>query len=131
GWASLRKQSGSELVGDRQNAWLHFKDGAAAKSFIDDAPQPCVVRFIHRQHVIGERSNDTWHPPSQPGKAAPFLAQGEGLTVFQHAAGRLICRRDPYFADYWKPGLNNRSGPPEPFNASGRIAKVFLTGEIH
>jgi hypothetical protein len=74
GWASFRKQLASELIGDGQNARLHFEDWSPAKSFINDPPQPRVVGFIHRQHIIGERANVTGHPPPESGRRSALLA---------------------------------------------------------
>lgn len=111
-WDSVRKKFAGELVSDRQNSRLHLKDRTAAKCFVDDSPQPVVVRFIHRQHVVGERADDTGHPPREP-EAATFLAQSKGLTVFQHAARRLVGRRDPHLPDDRKPCPDDGTGFPQ------------------
>src|SRR3984893_12690428 len=52
GWTALFEQLPGELVGDRQDAGLHFEDGAAAKSLVDNVSQPSMIRLVPPQHII-------------------------------------------------------------------------------
>jgi hypothetical protein len=89
-----------------------------------------VVRLVHREHVVGERTQDTWHPPSKPGNRAAVLAQSEGLAVLQHVIGQLACSCDPDPADDRELDLDDRPGCPQPCDPGGRIAEKLLAGEI-
>jgi hypothetical protein len=130
GRASIDEQVAGEPVGDCQDARLHLEDGAAAKGFVDDAPQPCMVGLVHGEHVVGKRADDARHPPAKPCNAAAFLAQGEGLIVFQDAAGQLVIRRDPDLADDGKLDLDDRPNSFQPLDANGWVAEVVLIGEV-
>jgi hypothetical protein len=94
-------------------------------------PQARMVRLVHGQHIVGERTDECRHPPSQPGKAAALLAQRERRAVLQHAGYRVVCRRDPDFADDGEAGLDDRSTRPQLFYAGGRVPEERLTGEIN
>ena len=90
-----------------------------------------MVRLVHGQHVVGERADDSWHPPAKAGQRATVLAQGERLAVFQDAARQLLGGGNPDLADERKSDLDYRPGCPQPLEARGGIAQVVLTGEVH
>jgi len=128
---SIREQLAGEFIGDGEDARLHGENGAAAEGFVDDAPQPCVIGLVHRQHVFGERAQEAWNPPAKPGRAAAILAHGEGFVVLQHAAGELVRGRDPGLADDGKFDLDQRSQFPQPLDAGPRVAQKVLAAQIH
>jgi len=105
GRTSIREQPAGKIVGDGANARLHIEDCAAAEGLVDDSPQTRVVRLVHGQHIVGERTDECRHPPAQAGNAAALFSQAERRAVLQHAGGRLVRRRDPDLADDREPGL--------------------------
>jgi hypothetical protein len=101
----IREQPAGKIVGDGTNARLHVEDGAAAEGLVDDSAQTRVVRLVHGQHTVGERTDECRHPPAQPGRAAALLSQCECLAVLENAGRRVVCRRNPDLADDREPGL--------------------------
>jgi len=119
-----------EAVGDDANVRLHVEHGAAAERRVDDVAQPCMVRLVHRQHVVGDRSDQSRHPPRQSGRRPAFLAQRKRRAVLQHPCRRLIGRGDPHATYDRKFCCDGRTDRAELVNTGLRIAKESLAGEI-
>jgi hypothetical protein len=92
---------------------------------------PLVVGLVHRQHALGEGSDDPGHPPAHARDFAVVLADGEGVGVLQHPIGQRLRRGGPDPADNGKADFHHRALMPELFQRSRRIAKIVLAGEVH
>ncbi|MGY3561822.1 hypothetical protein ACVWXP_005091 [Bradyrhizobium sp. USDA 4463] len=130
GRASFREQFRRKVIRDVADARLHREDGAAAKGFVDDVPQPGMVRLVHGQHVVGDGPDQARHPPAQAGHVAIFLAQRKSRAVLEHLCGGVVSGRDPDVADEGKTRGDHGPLRPQGRNGLWRIAKEGLAGEI-
>ena len=111
GRTSLYKELIGKLAGDRTDAGRHIEDGSPTKRFLDDPPQPAVIRLVDGQHIFGKDSKYARHPPAQPGDGAVVRANLEGaehpdlhLADFARAIGGLQLSLTPPGtapAGYW------------------------------
>jgi hypothetical protein len=130
GRAAAGKQFIGEAICDGADVRLHVEHGAAAKRLIDDVAQARVIRFVHGQHVVGDRSDHFRHPPGQPDQRPVLLAQREERALLQHPRRRLVGRGDPdaaYDREFRRDGRTDRA---QLRNAGLRITKKCLAGEI-
>ncbi len=109
---------------------FHVEHSAAAERLIDDVAQPRVVWLIHRQHIIGDRSDRLRHPPGQAHERPALLTQREQRAFLQHPRRRFIGRGHPdaaYDREFRRDGRTDR---PQLRDAGLRITKKRLAGEI-
>jgi len=126
GRTSFREQ----FVAQRPHMRLHAEHRSAAKGLIDNVAQPLVVGVVHRQHVVGKRANDIWHPPSQSRDGAVVLSNAERRAVLEHLIRQRLRRRGPDPADDREVHFHDRTRATEPLDGGRRIAKIVLTGEV-
>jgi hypothetical protein len=133
-WRSTRSGGSFQPLGqfasDRQNARLHFKHGLPAKRLVDDTPQAGVIRLVGRQHVVGDRAHDFWHPPPKSHDVAVVLSQSECPAVSQDLIGEALRRGRPNRPDEREPNLDDWARGPRLLDLGGWVTEVLLTGEI-
>jgi hypothetical protein len=112
------------------DARLHVEDCATAEGLVDNIPQPPMIRLVHRQHVVGERAQDAWHPPPEAGDDAIVSAQGKRFVVLQDPIGEILCCRRPYLTDNRELHLDHRACRSQLLDRGSGIAKIALTREV-
>jgi hypothetical protein len=130
GRTSLRKQLAGEFVGDSENPRFHFKNRPAAEGFIDNIAQPSMIRFVLRQHMVGQRPHHAGHPPLQSGDAADTGPNGERFAVLQDPIGQILRGRGPDLPDHRELHLDHGTSGPQLLDLSGGIAKVRLADKV-